>query len=55
MISRRKLAEHAAERLVKGDSTASVLNELAAYLLDARRTGEAELVIRAVEIGRAHV
>ncbi|HRF28648.1 MAG TPA: F0F1 ATP synthase subunit delta [Candidatus Saccharibacteria bacterium] len=49
MISRRKLAEHAAERLVKGDSTASVLNELAAYLLDARRTGEAELVIRAVE------
>lgn len=49
MISRRKLAEHVAERLVKGDSTATVLNELAAYLLDARRIGEAELVIRAVE------
>ena len=49
MISRRKLAEHAATRLTNGDSSADVLNELAAYLIDSGRTSEAELVIRTVE------
>lgn len=49
MISRRKLAEHVANRLTNGDSTSEVLGELAAYLIDSGRTSEAELVIRTVE------
>lgn len=49
MISRRKLAEHVATRLVRGDAVHDVLQELAAYLLDTGRTSEVELVVRAVE------
>lgn len=49
MISRRKLAEYAASRLVKGDATADVLNELAAYLVDTGRVNETELVVRSIE------
>lgn len=48
-LSRRKLSEHAAARLLKGDSVKSVMNELAAYLVDTRRTRELELVVRDVE------
>ena len=46
-ISRRKLAEHVAAELLKGKT--SVLDELAAYLIDTRRTREAELIVRDVE------
>ncbi len=49
MISRRKLAEYAAERLTKGDAASTVMQELAAYLLDTGRSNEAELVVRSIE------
>lgn len=49
MISRRKLAEHAANRLLKGDAPSDVLNEIAAFLIDTKRTNESDLVVRAVE------
>ncbi len=49
-ISRRKLATHAAKRIAAGDSVQAVLDEMAAYLTDARRKNEAELVVRDIEI-----
>lgn len=49
MISRRKLAEHATGRLLKDDTPSDVLNELAAYLIDTKRTNESDLVVRAIE------
>lgn len=49
VISRRKLAEHAAGRLLAGDNASSVMNELAAYLVDTRRVRETQLVVRAIE------
>lgn len=48
-ISRRKLAVHAAERLIAGDSTKVVMQQLAAYLLDTGRLREQELIIRDIE------
>lgn len=48
-LSRRKLAQRAANRLQAGDSKASVLKELAAYLLDTKRTKESELIVRDIE------
>ncbi|MBP9668043.1 F0F1 ATP synthase subunit delta [Candidatus Saccharibacteria bacterium] len=48
-ISRRKLAEYTAERLMNGDNATQVLEEVAAYLIDARRVRETQLVVRAVE------
>lgn len=46
-ISRRKLATHVASELLSGKTTA--LDELAAYLIDTKRTREAELIIRDIE------
>ena len=48
-ISRRKIASHVVSRLLKGDAATSVLNELAAYLVDSKRTKEADLIIRDIE------
>src|SRR5688572_21057143 len=48
-ISRRKLADRAAERIVSGDAKKNVLQELAAYLIDSKRQREAELVTRDIE------
>lgn len=48
-ISRRKLAEHAAERLLGGDKVDDVLQEMAAFLIENRRLRESELVVRAIE------
>lgn len=48
-LSRRKLAQHAVTRLKKGDAKAAVLKELAAYLVESKRTKEAELVVRDIE------
>ncbi len=48
-LSRRKLSEYVAGRLLKGDSTKGVMKELAAYLLETRRTRELELIIRDIE------
>ncbi len=48
-ISRRKLAEHAVERIVRGDAVDAVIREMAAFLIDTGRKREAELVVRAIE------
>lgn len=47
-ISRRKLAEHTATKLIKGESK-KALSELAAFLVEARRTDEVELLVRDIE------
>lgn len=46
-LSRRQLASYVADQLLAGRS--AVIDELAAYLLEARRTKEAELIVRDVE------
>lgn len=46
-ISRRILAQHVADSLRDGDT--NVITQLAAYLIDARRTNEADLIVRDVE------
>lgn len=48
-LSRRKLADHTATRLLAGDDTAAALQELAAYLVNTRRTGELVLIVRDIE------
>ena len=48
-ISRRKIAGHVVSRLLDGDKAAIVLKELAAYLVDSKRTKEADLIIRDIE------
>ncbi len=47
-ISRRKLAQYAVDAYENG-TLSEALQELAAYLIDARRLREAELVVRAIE------
>lgn len=46
-ISRRKLAAYYAKQLLAGSKT--ITNELAAYLIETKRTGEAILIVRDVE------
>lgn len=48
-ISRRKLAAYAADQIVAGKTLAKTLESIAAYLIDAGRTREASLVVRAIE------
>lgn len=48
-ISRRKLALYVADQFTAGASLEQLIREIAAYLIDSRRTGEAELVARAIE------
>lgn len=48
-ISRRKLAMHTAEKVIKGDGK-KALGELAAFLVETRRTDEAELLVRDIEL-----
>ena len=52
-ISRRKIADYAAKRLIKGEKTGLVIKDVAAFLIDARRTREAELVVRDIEAALA--
>ncbi len=47
-ISRRKLAEYAVSAHANGQ-LAAALREIAAYLVDARRLREADLVVRSIE------
>lgn len=49
VISRRKLADQAARRIAGGEAKATVLRELAAYLMDSGRQREAELLVRDIE------
>ena len=48
-LSRRKLAAHAATRLVAGETKNAVLRDVAAYLIDNGRKREANLVVRDIE------
>lgn len=50
-VSRRKIAAYCADRLIAGDT--SVADQLAAYLVDERRTREVELVVRDIEAALA--
>lgn len=48
-LSRRKLSDHVATRLLKGDNKKVVLKELAAHLVDTGRAHESELIVRDIE------
>lgn len=48
-LSRRKLAAYVADELQAGASVSKVLREVAAYLIDTRRTRELELLVRDIE------
>jgi len=48
-VSRRKLSAYAVGRLIGGAKKTEVLRELAAYLVDTRRTRELELLVRDIE------
>lgn len=48
-LPRRKIAEYAATRITAGDPVATVLDEVAAYLLESGRVREQTLVVRAIE------
>lgn len=47
-ISRRLLAQYVTQQLLKGSSSKTVVKQLAAYLVESRRTHEADLIIRDV-------
>jgi F-type H+-transporting ATPase subunit delta len=48
-LSRRKIAAHAADSLLTGAPAKAVLQELAAYLVEMRRTRELDLLVRDIE------
>lgn len=48
-LTRRKIAVYAADRIVGGVAVKTVLRDIAAYLVDARRTRETQLVVREIE------
>lgn len=52
-VSRRKLAAYYADQLLAGTSPAKLAKQLAAYLIDTRRTREYELVVRDIEAALA--
>lgn len=48
-MSRRKMAGYVADKLMNGEKPAMALKEVAAYLVDTRRTRELELLVRDIE------
>ena len=48
-ISRRKLAGFVVDRIEHGDNLGHAIEELAAYLIDTKRTRESGLVARSIE------
>lgn len=48
-ISRRKLASYVVDRFESGAPLATLLKEVAAYLVDSKRTREADLLVRTIE------
>ena len=48
-LSRRAVAEHIAERLIAGESQQKLLEQLAAYLIESRRTKELNLMVRDIQ------
>lgn len=52
-VSRRKMADYAADAIVSGQPLKVVLQQLAAYLVTANRTREQELLVRDIETALA--
>ncbi|HEY8992266.1 MAG TPA: F0F1 ATP synthase subunit delta [Candidatus Microsaccharimonas sp.] len=52
-LSRRSMAEYVANSLAEGKSKKLLLQQLAAYLIDTRRTSELELIVRDIEFSLA--
>lgn len=48
-LSRRKIAQYVVDQYMSGATLKALLSEVAAYLIDTKRTREAELIVRAVE------
>lgn len=48
-LSRRVLAEYVADQLLAGSKRALVIKQLAAYLIENRRTDELDLIVRDVD------
>ena len=48
-LSRRAIAEYISAGLIDGTSKKTLLNQLAAYLVESRRTKELELIVRDIE------
>lgn len=48
-LSRRQIALYIATQLHKGAAMKQVINQLAAYLVDTRRTSELELIVRDIQ------
>ncbi len=48
-ISRRKIANYVADGIVHGEEISKLLRQAAAYLIDSKRTREADLLTRAIE------
>lgn len=48
-LSRRDLAKHVASRLIDGASQADTTKQLAAYLIQSRRTKELPLIVRDIQ------
>lgn len=48
-LSRRKIAQYAAEQMIAGVDTKRVIKQLAAFLVDTNRMTEYELLVRDIE------
>ena len=48
-ISRRSMADYIATGLIEGQSKKKLLNQLAGYLVETRRTKEIDLIVRDIE------
>ena len=48
-LSRRSMAEYIAEGLVEGKNKKTLFKQLAAYLVESRRTKELDLIVRDIE------
>lgn len=48
-LSRRKITGYIADQLIAGVQTKTLIRQLAAFLIDNRRTKELELVVRDIE------
>lgn len=48
-LSRRKITDYIASQLIDGADSEVIATQLAAYLIDTRRTSEAELFIRDID------
>lgn len=52
-LSRRQISAYVAQQLISGAPTKALVQQLAAYLIDARRTKELGLIIRDVQYNLA--